>query len=309
MSLKVEDSVNATEDNTSDLAVFISSKGRAEELGKTLESVLKQSLQPCQIILSVTDEKDLPKSAQNNFNATICVSPPGKTVQQNRGLHLVHPRVEVIAFLDDDVELTTDYLKTVREAFQKDAGLVGLSGHVIVNGGITRAEARERVEHLEQSKELYQKPLQVVYNPPTQGLYGCCMSFRHSVFNHIRFDERLPLYSWLEDSDIGIRAQKYGKCGVCMDARLIHLGVTSGRVSGLKFGFSQIMNPVYLASTGVLDWKEVLRIHIMKVLAANIIGLLRFDRQVDRMGRLHGNFLALGMWAKGKIEPERILTL
>lgn len=84
------------------------------------------------------------------------------------------------------------------------------------------------------------------------------MSVRRSLFDHIQFDERLKSHSWLEDADIGKRAHRYGTISFCPDACLVHLGSRRGRDSARKFGFAQIMNPVYLASTGVFRWRETL---------------------------------------------------
>jgi cellulose synthase/poly-beta-1,6-N-acetylglucosamine synthase-like glycosyltransferase len=292
------------------LAVFIASKGRADHLKETLESVRKQSVPPAQIILSVTDEMDLPQGVTMETGVSICIGPAGKTRQQNLGLKHLDPSITVIAFLDDDVELSQDYLKAVRHAFDLDEQLVGISGHVLVNGGISRDEARSLIAQIDE-KAFTENSLSsgLLYNASNQGLYGCCMSLRRSVFDHIQFDERLELYSWLEDADIGIRAQRYGRCGYSPDAQLIHLSVQTGRVAGLRFGFSQIMNPVHLATNGVMLWKDVFRIHILKVLSANLLGLAKMDRQIDRWGRLRGNLLALWFWATGRIEPEKIRFL
>lgn len=290
------------------LAVLIPSKGRADELVETVKSILCQSVQPAQIVLSVTSEADLSPDIRSLPRVKVIMGPAGKTAQLNRGVKALAPEIEVIAIMDDDVELLRDYLKTVRGVFSKHPDLMGLTGEMVVNGGLDRAQA-QRMAAEEAALPTQANAAEVFWLKPNQGLYGCCMALRHSLFNHIKYDERLPLYSWMDDADIGMRAQRHGRCCYCPDARLIHLAATSGRVSGEKFGFCQIMNPVYLASKGVFSWSEVLRIHVGKVMLANLVGWLRRDAKVDRAGRLRGNWLALTLWFQGRIEPERILEI
>ena len=290
------------------LAVLIPSKGRADELVETVKSILCQSVQPAQIVLSVTSEADLSPGIRSLPRVKVIMGPAGKTSQLNRGVKALAPEIDVIAIMDDDVELLRDYLKTVRGVFSKHSDLMGLTGEMVVNGGLDRAQA-QRMAAEEAARPAQANAGAVFWLKPNQGLYGCCMALRHSLFNHIQYDERLPLYSWMDDADIGMRAQRHGRCCYCPDAKLIHLGVSGGRVSGDKFGFCQIMNPVYLASKGVFTWSEVIRIHVAKVLMANLAGWLRCDAKVDRAGRLRGNWLALTSWIQGRIEPERILEI
>jgi GT2 family glycosyltransferase len=290
------------------LAVLIPSRGRAVELLETVESILKQSVQPALIILSVTCEDDFIAEIRDLPRVKLVVGPTGKTSQLNRGVKALGSDIDVIAIMDDDVELLRDYLKMIRDIFRRYPDLMGLTGQMVVNGGLDRAQARRMAEK-EFSSPVEEKAAEVFWLKPNQGLYGCCMALRHSLFDHIQYDERLPLYSWMDDADIGMRAQRYGRCCYYPDAGLIHLGVNGGRVSGVRFGFCQIMNPVYLASERVFNWPDVIRIHVVKVLLANLLGWLRRDSKVDRAGRLRGNWLALLSWLQGRIEPERILEI
>jgi hypothetical protein len=135
------------------------------------------------------------------------------------------------------------------------------------------------------------------------------MNIRRQVFDHISFDERLPLYGWLEDADFAARSQHLGKQGTYDACRTVHLLEQKMRLSGVRFGYSQIMNPYYLWRKGSVPLKEVLLNHWLKGIGSNTLGLIRRDVAIDRLGRLHGDFLALWFILHGRIEPEYIEKL
>jgi len=289
------------------IAVIIPSRGRPEELAETLSSIQRQTVIPQEIILSVTSEQDVSPDVLQADNVALCIGEEGGAAQRNRAIRALHQGIEIVIFLDDDVELAPNYIEVIRSVFAQRPDLVGLNGNVLVNGGVDRLRARQIVE------EHFRSTLECNSNsqlyPGAHGLHGCCMSIRRSLFDHIQFDERLKSYSWLEDADIGKRAHRYGTIGFCPDACLVHLGSRRGRDSARKFGFAQIMNPVYLANTGVFRWRETVVRHLIKSIAANVAGVILCDREVDRRGRLYGNAVALGMICRGRIRPEDILRI
>ena len=66
----------------------------------------------------------------------------------------------------------------------------------------------------------------------------------------LRFDDNLPLYGWLEDIDFARSIAPYGRVVKSMLLRGVHLGVKRGRTSGVKLGYSQIANPLYMLRKG-----------------------------------------------------------
>ncbi len=88
------------------------------------------------------------------------------------------------------------------------------------------------------------------------GTYGCNMIIRVAALPGARCDENLPLYGWLEDLDYSARFTKVGRVvetSLCVG---VHLGVKSGRSSGLQLGYSQIANPLYIAGKGSISWRR-----------------------------------------------------
>jgi hypothetical protein len=126
--------------------------------------------------------------------------------------------------------------------------------------------------------------------------------------NSIIFDENLPLYGWLEDIDFSGQLTHHGLIVKTKSLRGVHLGIKLGRTSGVRFGYSQIANPIYLTRKGTMSRKHA-RTIMSRNIAANFIRSLYPEKWIDRRGRLKGNVLALIDFAVGRSSPRRILEL
>ena len=136
------------------------------------------------------------------------------------------------------------------------------------------------------------------------------MAFRCAPIqtNQLRFDEALPLYSWLEDVDFSRKVATYGRCVRASGLLGVHLGTKAGRTSGVRLGYSQVMNPVYLTQRTTMRTPHALRL-ISGNIAANLMKSFWPEPWIDRRGRLRGNLIALGDVLRGRIDPRRILSL
>jgi hypothetical protein len=140
------------------------------------------------------------------------------------------------------------------------------------------------------------------------GLYGCNMIYRVSAIRGQRFDETLPLYGWQEDIDFASRMARRGK-QVKTDAFAgVHRGVKSARLPGVRFGYSQIANPVYLVRKGTMRFAYAFKL-VLRNIAANLIRSPRSEPWIDRPGRLKGNLIALRDLVCGRLRPEAVLEL
>jgi hypothetical protein len=124
----------------------------------------------------------------------------------------------------------------------------------------------------------------------------------------IRVDEALPLYAWYEDIDFTRRLGAHGAILRLAGARGVHLGVKSGRVPGRRLGYSQVVNPVYLARKGSFPWSHALP-SALRHCAMNAARTLWPEPHVDRFGRFRGNLLAVWDLLRGRAAPGRILEL
>jgi GT2 family glycosyltransferase len=283
--------------------VIIASSGRPDVLADTVESVLRQSTPPDEIILSVPgNDAVLPRTAALP-RLRIVHGPRGLTSQRNTGLRAVANNAEIITFFDDDVELAPDYLTRAQEMFAARADVVLFCGRVlddgVKKGGISRDEARRVITA--------QTPESGRFTEEGHA-YGCNMNVRRHIADRVGFDERLPLYGWLEDLDFAARCSRHGNIGRFTGCAFVHLGVPSGRVSGGRYGYSQVMNPVYLWRKGSINAMQTLH-YVARALIRNGSGAVAADRLVDRPGRFHGNLLALLHLAGKRIDPGHILHI
>lgn len=129
------------------------------------------------------------------------------------------------------------------------------------------------------------------------------------VFQHaLRFNEDLPLYGWLEDLDFSRQMARFGRIMRASGPQGVHLAVKHGRVSGLRYGYSQIANPVHLYGRGLIPLNIVLS-HAGKNLLSNALHAFLPEPYIDRRGRLKGNILAVLHFFTGRLNPNTILSL
>jgi hypothetical protein len=134
------------------------------------------------------------------------------------------------------------------------------------------------------------------------------MAYRLSAIHGLRFDERLPLYGWHEDSDFRGQVEKRGLFVKAPDLWGVHLGHKAGRVNGTMLGYSQIANVAYLARKGTVPKRFLLASGTRNVVS-NLMRSPRPEPFIDRRGRLRGNMLALRDMALRRLSPERVSVL
>jgi hypothetical protein len=173
----------------------------------------------------------------------------------------------------------------------------------VTTGGLEWLDGQSLVDKADLSKKIATDSYKVkAHRSP----YGCNMAFRAKSIEHLVFDERLVLYGWLEDRDFSFRA---GARVMWTDAVWgVHLGTRRVRVTGLRFGYSQVVNPWYLAKKGSMTPFEVCRT-IVRAFAANAFGGFFGNSNIDRLGRLRGNMIAAKDILSGRWAPERAAEL
>ena len=281
------------------IAVVIPTKGRPRILEDTLASLATQTLLPERVIVSACCSDDLPNTRPLTLNIETVLGPAGSCAQRNAARSRLRADAQLVFLLDDDIELAPDYLEQMTAALQAHPG-IGLQEGNVVAEHVTRSEAKRILAqpHAENDGAVPQ---------PARALYGCNMCVRAHIFRMVDFDENLRLVGWLEDFDWSVRAGRHGAIMYYQAARLAHLKVNSGRTSGRRFGYAQIINPYYLHRKGTIPhFREVFERHWSRCLASNIAGLMRGDTKIDRCGRLQGNARAFCDILLGRPDPRRI---
>ncbi len=270
-----------------------------------------QLRKPDAILVSASKPSDADGIKEACPGVTVMVSAPGASTQRNAIIRAAHDS-DLIVFFDDDFFPQTDYLLAVERHMYECPKTVVLSGEVLADGingpGLTLSEC---MAILHQDWQTYRDRAPSGEITPRFSGYGCNMAVRMSAVRQgqVLFDENLPLYSWQEDVDLSRQLAVFGDVVGLRSARGVHLGVKSGRGSGVKLGYSQVANPLYLASKRKgypLSW--AMR-HISRNVAKNLVRSLLPEPYVDRRGRLRGNMIAVYELAKGRMSPRRVIDL
>lgn len=283
--------------------VVIPSLGRASTLCKTVDRLADQTRPPDGIVLSVTSAADVAGMAAVRSEPHILLSERGASTQRNTALEAIGGRADVVVFFDDDFVPALDYLEQAERLFEEDPEIVGLTGELVADGihgaSIHFEDAARRLD-IERERPRGEARAR-------EALYGCNMAVRMPAASDLRFDERLPLYSWQEDIDYTYRLGKRGKLLSTPRLTGIHLGVRGARQPGKRLGYSQVANIVYLSRKGTMQPGLGRRL-MLQNLASNLVRSAWPEAGIDRRGRLHGNLIALGDWLRGRLDPMKVTS-
>lgn len=288
------------------IAIGIATRGRAAVLGEVLAELGRQTRAPDRVLVchvGPEDVADLPA----RFPAVEFLRAQAGLPRQRNAILDAATDADAVLFLDDDFLPQPDYLAVLERVFQAHPGCVVATGTVLADGakgpGITVAEGRAILAG-------DTPPADPLAATPHFNGYGCNMAVRMApVRTHgIRVDEALPLYAWYEDIDFTRLLGRHGSILRLAGARGVHLGVKAGRVAGLRLGYSQVANPVYLARKGTFPWSHAIP-SAARHCAMNLLRSLRPEPHVDRFGRFRGNLIALWDLLRGRAAPGRILEL
>jgi GT2 family glycosyltransferase len=298
---------DATEDDVMayNIVIGIPTVGRAAILCETLHDLSLQTRRANRVIVCATQAADVVGIEAAGCNPIILMSEPGLPRQRNAILD-VATAADIVVFFDDDFLPDPGYLAAVERHMARDPNIVILTGNVIADGikgpGLSPETGRAILARSAQSNDRVR---------PVFAGYGCNMAVRPACArqNDVRFDERLPLYGWQEDVDFSRRLAAFGSVVQIDGAQGVHLGAKHGRGSGVRLGYSQVANPLYLSFKRRGYPLRRAFSHILCNLAMNALRAARPEPYVDRRGRLVGNALALRDLLIGRMTPERILQL
>ena len=287
------------------LAVIIATANRRCLLQQAMVQLETQTRPPNVVVVSAPDKSHVEPYLPSRYAIRVVFGAHGLAAQRNNALK-VTTDCDTVVFFDDDFLPADDYLEQVEASLADHPDWAVVTGRVLFDGikgpGMSFEEGKELLSTCDHRS--------VPAGPALErhGAYGCNMAVRFCDIGEIRFDERLPLYGWQEDTDFSRRVA--GGRPIMQDNRLcgVHLGVKSGRVSGVRFGYSQIANPIYLVGKRTLPVRWAMRL-IARNLAANVVGSLWPEPHIDRLGRLKGNAIAALHLLRGRVEPEYILKL
>jgi len=206
-----------------DISLIIVTYNRPKDLDETLKKILKLKKLPREILVIDQSEDDKTKKICEKFkNKKIKYfhsSPPSITIARNFGVKKADKRTKLIFFIDDDVDLSEDYLKKILEVFNQYPETKA-SGTLKIDFPIkSRIENfLRKVFYLRYENKtariisaygntyprLFDKIMKSDY------LQGVNMAYKKEVFEKQKFDENLPGYTVAEDIDFSYRlSRKY----------------------------------------------------------------------------------------------------
>ena len=249
------------------VSVVIITKNRIESLKKCVESLLKQTVLPYELI--VVDGSDNEETKEYidklkkfvNFSVFYIKQEHGGTATaRNLGANIASG--EIVLFVDDDVLLYPDYIEKLICLFKEDKdgtiGCVGgnpiCPGHrhnflskifskifgiiflrdSLTPGGVTKAGHHSALPN----KTSYVK-----------WLGGSQFACRKTILKEFHWDERLEKYStyaFYEDFDFTYSVSKKYKLLLSAELKSIHLCSPEGREETSNVNFAKILNHYYL---------------------------------------------------------------
>lgn len=286
--------------------VIFCSVNRPAMLHESILCVSRQSI-PCRIVVSVPGESDVARETRQLASVTVVYSAKGLTRQRNAAMDSIQDDPEMIFFLDDDMEMEDScvekLLLTLRE--RPDASMatcVNVAQGTYAAGTLDRETARRLILERQQVQQSEQSEMPFT---SIHAAYGCMMALRGSLRNKVRFDERLPLYGFLEDFDFSLQCRKFGPILQNPNALAVHIEVTQGRMGDKKRGYSEVVNPFYILSkkTGA-RWSRVFLGSMRRTLRSAGLAVKGQGWQ-----RLIGNLMGWANVATLRPDPEKILTM
>lgn len=287
------------------LIVVIASAGRRDILRATLKHLQGQERLPDEIVISAVAASDIPEVDGMALKLRVLLGPQGLCAQRNTALADVLACADIIAFFDDDFLPAQSYLARLERAFAENDDFSVIHGDVIADGiGHAGFSVDQGLALLRRAGPGGDADGVCEH----RSAYGCNMSIRAARVGALRFDERLALYGWQEDADFTAQLGRTGRVVQLASLRGVHLGVKSGRVSGRRLGYSQIVNPLYLVRKGTMPPRAAAKL-MVRNMAANVARSIVPEPWIDRRGRLYGNLIGISHILKGRIEPEHVLRL
>lgn len=204
-------------------SIVICTRNREKDMLCFLSSLKKQTVQPDELIIVDSGDKQLMqqqvfKNIYNNnlFPKTTLLykhTLSGLPYQRNVGVSCATG--DIIYFFDDDVVLKNNYIEQMNKIFLENPQYGGGMGSII---NMPRHEKKRYF--LFRTAFLLQKNFASgrftwsgmpthVYGTnkfkKVEVLGGCCMAYRRAVFFKYMFDEKLSGYAYMEDCDFSCR--------------------------------------------------------------------------------------------------------
>lgn len=259
--------------------VVICTKDRPDEVERCLASLARQTRAPRRVLLIDAGREAPAVDSFPGLPLERIPAPAGLPRQRNNGLARV--TADLVAFLDDDVEVAPNYLAVLADWFDSHPKAVGASANT--PGDPRRplpSRLYRRVFSLANDDGTLRQSGDIAYlrHPaaPTrvEVLPGHNMIYRTSSIQELRFDESLGTYGG-EDADFALRAARTGELWMIPRTWVIHHHAKTARVPSEEFVRQVIVTSAYLFAKNkrmfALSWPAYVRRLVGRLLAYGIL--------------------------------------
>lgn len=283
------------------IAIGIPSVGRPELLKKVINRLELQTRKADAVFVCPASDDDVAGIEFDGSTNLIRIdSDKGLTKQRNAILRNIYG-FDLIVYLEDDFVVHKDCLLEIEKEFSDNEDTVVATGSVVADGAKGPGLSLQDVESYADNAEIIRSRKEVF---STYGFIAVRMDVVRK--NNLCFEEAFPFYGWLEDLDFSRSIAQFGKCIYLSGAVGAHMGHKGGRISGLRYGYSQVANPLFIAKKGN-GFTYVMAIKMfVKNIIVNVVKSFYPEAYIDRKGRLKGNAIAIKDLITSCLDPRKI---
>jgi glycosyltransferase involved in cell wall biosynthesis len=302
---------------TPKMALLIPTRNRRNDLHRLFKSLMEQSRKP-DYLLMIDGGEDLVEDFLKLYPDLplhyIRVYPPGLCRQRNAGLEKVPAEMNLIGFIDDDLELFPDAVeKMVGFWAQADANVGGVSFH-IVNNDTTKSNWLRRFFFLCGSKGGIVLPsgfnhilFPVNKDTETEWLCGGATVWRASLFKDHRFEEHYPGYGHFDDVDFSLSLARMWKFWVIRDSKVYHHSHPFRKDKLVSFGASDTINRYLFVRRFELSLPAFAWATLGQITGTFLSGIVRRDR--SRVDLAWGSLRGVGLILQGRTDQVNALDV
>ncbi len=303
--------------------VIVPTYNRPKELEEFIQSLLKQTVKPSELIVvddgeleSIPLVKQLAIAGIDTIHTNKSI--PGLTESRNKGISLA--KGDIILFFDDDVILHPDYLEEILKVYTsvpyaQIGGVGGMmintpsrglftvvrkiieivflnswlkEGHILKSGFFT---------DLQEQEYPLQETIEVDYLP------GCAMSYRKEIFSEFSFTAKYRDYGFGEDKDFSFQVSKKYKLFIQKSACLKHLESREMRPDKKLYGKKYVLGRYLLFKKRVQNsaWQQILFFYALTGYTIIRILTLTISPSKENATHLVGIFQAVRDIFTGKV--------
>ena len=205
------DPMKAMDSPAVSLIVTTYTEDRLGNVARLLESVQKQTRQDVEVIFVGEGTPRLCERVRglapllNPRTFKVLLNPGRAGLSGARNIGVVHAHGQIIAFVDDDVVLSSDWAEKLVKTFAEDQSVVGVSGSALpLWEDTTMAWLPEEFQWLVSCTGWFNG----IRGAPLRNAWGMNMAFRREVFGYASFDEQLGGNKGARDgSKLGLLAE------------------------------------------------------------------------------------------------------